>query len=65
MGVSMKLARILKSFGSDNSGAAAIEYGLIASLIVIAAMGAFKSVADETSGMWGRVSSKIEGVMGN
>jgi len=65
MGVSMKLARFLKSFGSDNSGSTAIEYGLIASLIVIASIGAFESVANENTGIWGTVRTKIVGVMGN
>jgi len=65
MGVSMKFARFLKSFGSDNSGGTAIEYGLIASLIVIASIGAFESVADENTGLWGTVTTKIEGAMGN
>lgn len=61
----MKLARILKSFRSDNAGGTAIEYGLIASLIVIASIGAFESVADENTGIWGVVKSKVEGVMGS
>ncbi len=65
MGVSMKFARFLKSFGSDNAGSTAIEYGLIASLIVIAAMGAFESVADENTGLWAIVTTRIEGAMGN
>ena len=65
MDVSMKLARFLKSFGSDNAGGTAIEYGLIASLVVIASVGAFESVADENTGLWGTVSSRSEGVMGN
>jgi len=61
----MKLPRILKSFGTDNSGGTAIEYGLIASLVVIASIGAFESVADENTGLWATVKTKIEGVMGN
>ena len=65
MGVSMKLANFLKSIGRDNSGGTAIEYGLIASLVVIASIGAFESVADENTGLWATVKTKIEGVMGN
>lgn len=63
MGVTMILISSLKSFGSDESGSTAIEYGLIASLIVIASIGAFESVADENTGIWGTVKTKIEGVM--
>ena len=63
MGVSMKLTQFLKSLGSDSSGGTAIEYGLIASLIVIASIGAFDAVANENTGLWAVVTNKVEGVM--
>ncbi|MEP5939186.1 MAG: Flp family type IVb pilin [Erythrobacter sp.] len=50
---------ILKRFRSDESGATAIEYGLIVSLIVIASIGAFDSVANENDGIWARVTDKV------
>jgi len=59
----MKLARFLKSFRADNSGASAIEYGLIASLVVIASMGALESVANENTGIWAVVTGKVTEVM--
>jgi pilus assembly protein Flp/PilA len=40
-------------------GATAVEYGLIASLIVIAMLVALSSVATTTSGMWNTVSTKV------
>lgn len=55
----MKLPAFLKRIGSDNSGATAIEYGLIASLIVIASIGALDAVADENDGIWARVTNKV------
>ena len=55
----MKLPIFLKRTGSDNSGATAVEYGLIVSLIVIASMGAFGSVADENARMWNTVESAM------
>lgn len=55
----MKLPIFLKRIGSDNSEATAVEYGLIVSLIVIASMGAFGSVADENVRMWNTVESAI------
>ncbi|MBO6609251.1 MULTISPECIES: Flp family type IVb pilin [Altererythrobacter] len=55
----MKLPIFLKRIGSDNSGATAVEYGLIVSLIVIASMGAFGSVADENARMWNTVESAM------
>lgn len=60
----MKLPTFLERIGSDNSGATAIEYGLIASLIVIASIGAFDAVANENNNMWGVVTTKVSGVMG-
>ena len=49
----------LKRFGSDESAATAIEYGLIVSLIVIASIGAFDSVANENDGLWAQVTDKV------
>jgi pilus assembly protein Flp/PilA len=43
-------------------GATAVEYGLIASLIVIAMLVALTNVADTTSGMWNTVSNKVSDV---
>lgn len=49
---------LLKKLIKDSRGGTAIEYGLIASLIVIAAMSAIQGVADETSSMWKEVKDK-------
>ena len=43
----------------DEQGATAIEYGLIATLIVIAMMAALQNVADETNGLWATVSNQV------
>ena len=55
----MNLPTFLKRIGSDNSGATAVEYGLIASLIVIASISAFNSVANENTRMWGEVEDAM------
>jgi len=60
----MKLMHILKRIAKDDFGGTAIEYGLIASLVVIASIGAFEAVANENTGLWGLMSTKIEGAMG-
>jgi pilus assembly protein Flp/PilA len=60
----MKLHAFLKRIGSDNSGGTAIEYGLIAALVVVASIGAFDAVANENTGIWASVSNKINGAMG-
>ena len=59
----MNLPKFLKSIGSDNSGTSAIEYGLIASLVVIASMGALESVANENTGIWAVVTNKVNDAM--
>jgi pilus assembly protein Flp/PilA len=47
-----------KRLVEDQSGATAIEYGLILALIVIAMIGALQGVASTTVAMWGNVESK-------
>ncbi len=43
----------------DRKGATAIEYGLIAALIVIATMASISGVADVTIEMWNNVSDRV------
>ena len=62
----MNLTAFLKHIGNDNSGATAIEYGLIVSLIVIAMIGALNGVAGTTIDMWDNVrTSSVEAMTGN
>ena len=63
MGVVMTIRKLIGTFGGDESGSTAIEYGLIASLVVIASIGAFDAVANENTGLWAVVTKKVEGVM--
>lgn len=63
-GVPMNLTKFLKHIGNDNSGATAVEYGLIASLIVIAAVGGFQAVGNANSTGWGAVKTAVEDAMG-
>jgi len=44
-----------RELGSDESGATAVEYGLILALIFLAMVGAVQAFADGTIGMWGHV----------
>ena len=59
----MQLKTILKRIGRDDSGSTAVEYGLIASLVVIASIGAFEAVANENTGLWAVVTNKVTTVM--
>jgi pilus assembly protein Flp/PilA len=43
---------VLKKFWEDRSGATAIEYGLIGSLIAVAVIGGFSALADAVSALW-------------
>lgn len=49
------MRRILR----DNKAATAVEYGLIAALIVVAALTALNSFSNSTIAMFSRVESKI------
>lgn len=53
---SQPLHRLLR----DNRGATAIEYGLIAALIVVTMIVALEGVADENTGLWARVTENVE-----
>ena len=50
---------LMKRVLGDRKGATAIEYGLIAALIVIAMMGALSTFAGESIEMWDRVADEV------
>jgi len=61
----MKLTNFLKHIGNDNSGATAVEYGLIVSLIVITMIGALQGVASVTGESWDLVRERsVEAMSG-
>jgi pilus assembly protein Flp/PilA len=49
----------LKNFVRDESGATAIEYGLIAALVSVAAVGALGALGDSLSGMFDYVADTL------
>ncbi|WP_370187884.1 Flp family type IVb pilin [Qipengyuania sp.] len=49
----------LKKFWNDESGATAIEYGLIAALIAVAAITALQSLGNELSTTFNKVSTTM------
>ena len=55
----MPQPRFLTRLLRDQSGATALEYGLICSLIVIAMVSALNSFADENQRTWETVSAKV------
>lgn len=50
---------MIKNLYRSENGATAVEYGLIAALIAIAAITAINGVASETGNMWDNVSEKV------
>ncbi len=54
------IRRTLRRLLTDQNGATAIEYGLIAALIIIAMMGGLSSLAGGTSSWWGKIQTNVE-----
>ena len=55
----MSAVRTFRRLRSDKRGATAIEYGLIAALIVISMMVGLGSLGGGASGMWGQMANKV------
>ncbi|MEX6633109.1 MULTISPECIES: Flp family type IVb pilin [Hyphococcus] len=51
---------LINRFKNDESGATAIEYGLIAALIAVAIIGAVKAVGTSLSGTFGDVQTELD-----
>jgi len=50
---------VLTRLGHDQSGATAIEYGLIAALIAVAAIAAFQLIGTNLSGIFNSVATQL------
>ncbi|HET7816622.1 MAG TPA: Flp family type IVb pilin [Sphingomicrobium sp.] len=50
----------LRGLLADQRGATAIEYGLIAALIVIAMMGGLSVLGGGSNGMWTKIKNEVE-----
>jgi pilus assembly protein Flp/PilA len=58
------MGRFLTRFRDDDSGATAIEYGLIIALIFLAILGSLTAFGDATSDLFERTMSAIKAAMG-
>ena len=56
----MGAIRTFRRLRSDKRGATAIEYGLIAALIVISMMAGLSTLGGGANGMWGKIKDKVE-----
>ena len=54
------MIKIIRRLAKNRRGGTAIEYGLIAALVVITMIAAFQQVANTTIGMWGNVNTKMQ-----
>lgn len=59
------LSTFIKDLIDDASGATAVEYGLIISLIVLAMIASLQGVASTTIDMWDRVERSSVDAMSN
>lgn len=50
----------MRRLRADQRGATAIEYGLIASLIVISMMAGLAALGGGAGGMWSRVAQEVQ-----
>ncbi|MDH3234899.1 MAG: Flp family type IVb pilin [Alphaproteobacteria bacterium] len=57
------MLKTFRSFIADESGATAIEYGLIAALVSVAGIVALEAMGSSLSQMFGTVSSKLDGAV--
>lgn len=51
---------LIKRFAANESGATAIEYGLIASLIAVAIIGAAGALGNKVSSTFNKVSNSLQ-----
>ncbi len=53
------MLKVIRTFANDESGATAIEYGLIAALVSVAAIGALTALGGSLNTMFQTVSSTV------
>lgn len=54
------MLRLLRLVARNKKGATAIEYGLIAALIVMGMMTALSALANVSIDMWNNISTKVQ-----
>ncbi len=59
------MAKAMLRFWQDESGATAIEYGLIAGLVAVACITAFVAFGTSLTGLFGSVSTRAGAAMDN
>ena len=54
------IRKMLRMLGADERGATAIEYGLIAALIVVAMIGGLQQLGGGVGGKWSDINAKVQ-----
>ena len=54
------IRKMTRRMRADQRGATAIEYGLIAALIVIAMMGGLAALGGGAGGMWTKINNAVQ-----
>jgi len=54
--------RTVTQFMKDEQGADLIEYALLAGLISLAAVGALSTIGTSLTGLFGKISTKLDGI---
>jgi len=57
------IRRTLRRLLADQKAATAVEYGLIAALIVVAVIGSISLLGGGSGGMWTRISDEVQDAM--
>lgn len=58
------MSKFVTRFLNDESGATAIEYGLIAALIAVVLVGALQAVGTSLQGAFDKISTEVDGAVG-
>lgn len=59
------MLKLLQSLLKDRKGGTAIEYGMIATVIVVSLIASMTALGNVTSGMWSNVNTKIDDARNN
>lgn len=54
------MLKMIQRLAADRKGGTAIEYGLIAAIIVVTLIASFIQLANTTTGIWGNINTKME-----
>ncbi len=54
------MSKLISRFVRDENGATAIEYGIIAALVAVAAVGALTTLGTDLTNLFGRVSDELK-----